>query len=311
VPWGKAVNGLKCSVRIQENSLRVGDEIRIGATFENVSDRPISFPYPPDYAAKLLLMRDAKRRALENRMTGITEGWMHEKPFRTLQPGKSYAVAFTGKIAFRPASPRREAQPEPVLSIDFRRDAMLFTLQTPGSFTAALRLDSDEEAAGRLKKQGLGTVWQGALSSNVARFEVKAATREELDAAIETLRGEAEAERREAIRLLGAHMDSKAVPALVDVVLNGPPELKADAAAALGAIGNSSIVPTLVAEYRKAGSVEDRRRILGIIEASSDWTERWPLYLEVAKPGGSHDEVSLACSRLTDLGRPEVVPLLN
>ncbi|MBC8869320.1 MAG: HEAT repeat domain-containing protein [Planctomycetes bacterium] len=307
---GEAVHGLRCSVGVQENSLRVGDEIRIDAKFENVSDKPVSFPYPPDYAAKLLLMLDEKGRAVESRMTGITEGWMHNKPFRTLQPGESFAVAFTGKIAFRTASARREAQPEPALSIDFHQDAMLFTLQAPGSFTVALRLAADDEAAARLRKQGLETVWQGSLSSNVARFEVKAATREELDAAIAALCGEAEAKRRESIRLLGAHMDTKAVSALMDIVLKGPPELRADAAAALGAIGDSSIVPALVAEYRRAGSVQDRQRILGIIEAASDWTQQWPLYLEIARSGGSHEEASHACSRLADLGRPEVVPVL-
>ena len=307
---GEAVNGLKCSIGVRENSLRVGDEIRIDAKFENVSDKPILFPYPPDYAARLLLMHDKKGRAVGSRMTGITEGWMDNKPFRTLQPGESSAVTFTGKIAFRPTLPRRAARPEPALSIDFRQDAMLFTLQVPGSFTVALRLASDEEAAARLREQGLGTVWQGAVSSNVARFEVKAATRAELDAAIETLRGEVEGKRRESIRLLGAHMDAKAVPGLMEIALKGPPELRADAAASLGAIGDSSIVPALVAEYRKAGSVQDRQLILGIIEAASDWTQQLPLYLEIARSGGSHEETSLACSRLADLGRPEVVPVL-
>jgi hypothetical protein len=306
---GEAVGGLKCSIALKQASLKVGDDITVEVEFQNVSDKPISFYYPPDYAAGLLTVRDANGRQVTSDMTGISEGWMMNRPYRTLKPGEAFKVAFDGRIAFRSERGARKL-PRPRLAIDFRRDLMRFDLGDPGRFTLALRLVSDERTLAQLDRLKVESPWKGALSSNAVDFQVTAATREELDAAIAMAqKGEID-QRRQAMHLLATHVDSKATSALLDTLLKGPEELKGDAAAALQAIGDASVAGTIMAEYHKADSAKQRQLLLGVLEASSDWTQQWPLYLEIAKSGATREEKEQACGRLTDLGRPEVVPIL-
>jgi len=55
---------------------------------------------------------------------------------------------------------------------------------------------------------------------------------------------------------------------------------------------------------------ELRRSLLKVIESSCDWPQSWPFYLEIARSDVSWDEKHHAVSRLVDLRRPEVVPIL-
>jgi beta-lactamase regulating signal transducer with metallopeptidase domain len=306
---GEAVGGLKCSLALKQTSLNVGDEIKVEVEFQNVSDKPISFDYPPDYAAGLLTVRDANGRPVNSTMTGVSEGWMRNKPYRTLKPGEAFKAAFDGRIAFRSVRTAGELQ-RPMLAMDFQRDLMRFDLVDPGRFTVELRLAGNERTTAELERLKVESPWKGALSSNAVDFQVTAATREELDAAIAMAqKGEVD-QRRQAIHLLAAHADGKATSALMDTLLKGPEELRADAAAALQAIGDASVAGTLVAEYRKAGSAKQRQLLLGVLEATPDWTQQWPLYLEIAKSGATREEKEQAYDRLILVGRPEVVPVL-
>ncbi|MBE3096862.1 MAG: HEAT repeat domain-containing protein [Planctomycetes bacterium] len=306
---GEAVGGLKCSLALKQTSLKVGDEIKVEVEFQNVSDKPLSFYYPPDYVAGLLTVRDANGHPVSSTMTGISEHAMRNKPYRTLKPGEAFKAAFDGRIAFRSVRSAGELQ-RPKLAIDFQRDLMRFDLVDPGRFTVALRLISNERTIAELERLKAESPWKGVLSSNAVDFQVTAAAREELDAAIAMAqKGEID-QRRQAIRLLAAHADGKATSALMDTLLKGPEELRADAAAALQAIGDASVAGTLVAEYRKAGSAKQRQLLLGVLEATPDWTQQWPLYLEIAKSGATREEKEQAYDRLILVGRPEVVPVL-
>jgi beta-lactamase regulating signal transducer with metallopeptidase domain/HEAT repeat protein len=305
----ETAGGLACTLTAVPATLKVGDEILIVAEIRNVSDKTITFYYPTDNAARLLVVRDGGGRAISADLTGISENGMRETPVRTLKPGEVFKASYSGKVAYRKdyaANPTVN----PVLSLDFRSDLIRFDLVAPGRFTVALRLANDEQATSTLARLKVESPWRGTLSSNAAEFQVTAATRQELDAAIAaTGKGEVEP-RRQAIRLLAAHSDAKAVPALLDVLLNGPETLKSEAAAALQAIGNDAVTATVVSEYRKAGSPEQRQRLLGVMEASTDWRQQWPLYLEIAKTGPTLEEKHAAFYRLVDIGRPEVVPIL-
>ena len=311
---GEAVGGLKCSLALKQTSLNVGDEIKVEVEFQNVSDKPISFDYPTDYAAGLLTVRDANGRPVNSTMTGVSGTprpgvWMRNKPYRTLKPGEAFKAAFDGRIAFRSVRTAGELQ-RPMLAMDFQRDLMRFDLVDPGRFTVELRLAGNERTIAELERLKVESPWKGALSSNAVDFQVTAATREELDAAIAMAqKGEVD-QRRQAINLLAAHADPKATSALMDTLLKGPEELRADAAAALQAIGDASVAGTLVAEYRKAGSAKQRQLLLGVLEATPDWTQQWPLYLEIAKSGATREEKEQAYDRLILVGRPEVVPVL-
>ena len=307
---GKTVAGLRCAISLKQLVFRVGDPIEVRLQVQNVSGEKLTFYYPPDYRARLLEIRNEKGEPVNKVMTAITEGWMHNKPYVTLQPAEVFRAAFHGKAGFRIPRLKAGERSPPVLGIDFHDDAMLYELVRPGTFTVAFHLAADEKAAAQAAQRGVASVWQGDLSSNTLTFQVQAATRDELDAAIRDLREGTPQKKQQAIQLLGAHMDGKAVPALVEILLNGPQETRPSARAALAGIRDPSIVPDLLARYRKATSADLRRSLLEIIDSSTDVTQSWPLYLEIAKSDVSRDEKHRAVSRLVDLRRPEVVPIL-
>jgi len=308
--WGKTVAGLRCAIGLKRPVVRVGDPIEVEIGLQNVSGEKLTFYYPPDYRAQLLEIRNKKGEPVRKEMTATTEGWMHNKPYVTLQPDEVFSASFLGKTAFRVPRPRAAERSPCVLAIEFHPDAMRYELVEPGTFTVALHLAAEEKAAAQAAKRGVAALWQGDLSSEVLTFQVQAATRDELDAARRDLREGAPQKQQQAIHLLGAHVDGKAVPALVEILLDGPPQARRSAGAALAAIKDPAIVPDLLARYRRATSAELRRSLLEIIESSGDATRNWPLHLETADAAVSWDEKHQAISRLVDLRRPEVVPIL-
>jgi len=308
--WGETAAGLRCAISLRHRVFRVGDTIEVRLQVQNVSGEKLTFYYPPDYRAGLLEIRNKKGEPVNKVMTGITEGWMHNKPYVTLQPAEVFRATFDGRAGFRIPRLKGSERSPPVLGIDFHDDAMLYEVVRPGTFTVAFHQAADEKAAAQAANRGVASVWQGDLSSNVLKFQVHPATRDELDAAIRDLREGAPQKKQQAIQLLGAHVDEKAVPALVEVLLDGPQETRASARTALVGIRDPSIVPELLARYRKATSADLRRNLLRVMDSSTDATQSWPLYLEIAQSDFSWDERHRAVSRLVDLRRPEAVPIL-
>ena len=173
---GKAVNGLQCSLALSGTSLRVGDDVRVEATFKNVSAEPLTFYLPRIYAARGLAIRDAKGDRAHQDMTGV--GDYGESPCRTLKPGETLVQTLKGKLAWedRPAVGTSPAAKH-VLALRFRDDCIVQYLGDPGKFTIALRLASDGKFPGRMSgaepEWTGGELWKGDLSSNVVEFEAR------------------------------------------------------------------------------------------------------------------------------------------
>lgn len=270
VAWGKAEAGLRCSASLPRSDFRVGDPFEVQIQIQNVSEKELTFDYPPDYRTELLEIRDEQGKPVQKAMTADTEGWMDRKPFVTLQPAEVFSASFVGRTRFRlPWSQTAEHLP-PVLEIDFHDDGMRHALVHPGKFTVSMHLTADEKTAARAGREGIAALWQGDLSSPAVPFQVKAASREELDAALHDLHAGTPAKQRQAIELLDAHVDGKAVPGLVEILLHGSSELRVSAQAALSALRDRSIVPELLAHYRQATSPQMRRSLLMVIQSSSD-----------------------------------------
>ena len=311
VTWGKSEAGLQCSVNLQRPTFRVGDAIEVRIQIRNVSDEKLTFYYPSDYRASLLEIRDEKGMPVKKNRSAITEGWMHDKSFQTLEPADVFYASFIGISRFRLPRSKGAAPAHPALEIDFfPADGIRHELVSTGTFTISLHLTADEKTAALAAKQGIASLWQGDIYSNAVAFHMNAATRKELDAAIDDLYESMPAKKQQAIELLGAHVDGKAVPALVEILLKGPQEMRLSAEEALSAIQDRSIVPKLLAHYRNAISAEMRHSLLEVIQSSSDWPESWPLYLEIAQSNVSWEEKHHAISSLVGLRRPEVVPIL-
>jgi len=315
--WGKAVNGLRCSIAMTPAELRVGDTCVIDVKVENVSDKVTHVYYMTIYQATPLVIADSEGKAVKSRQTG-DYGWPHPKEFfHLIKPGDTFATQIKGRVSVKwaragelPADPAK--RDVALLSQD-----MAYGLGRPGKFTAQLHLIADDRRVAEGKRYGIDPVWTGEMHSNTVAFSVRHMTREELDGFIETLRTGAEEQRREAIRVLAAHGDRQAVPALLDILNKGPGPLQRPVADALGGIQDTSVVPDLLAFYKRFADRGDRAsgefkqcvlQAWSVLEP--DKQKRAELFVGVLKSDAAVESRKYAAWNLVYLKHPQRIPTL-
>jgi len=297
--------------------LRVGDTCVIDVKVENVSDKVTHVYYMTIYQATPLVIADSEGKAVKSRQTG-DYGWPHPKEFfHLIKPGDTFATQIKGRVSVKwaragelPADPAK--RDVALLSQD-----MAYGLGRPGKFTAQLHLIADDRRVAEGKRYGIDPVWTGEMHSNTVAFSVRHMTREELDGFIETLRTGAEEQRREAIRVLAAHGDRQAVPALLDILNKGPGPLQRPVADALGGIQDTSVVPDLLAFYKRFADRGDRAsgefkqcvlQAWSVLEP--DKQKRAELFVGVLKSDAAVESRKYAAWNLVYLKHPQRIPTL-
>ena len=315
--WGEEVNGLRCAIEIKPTEIRTGDPFVISVRIRNVSDAPTTVYYQDLYVAQNLLLRNEKGEAVKSQQTAVYN-WPHPKTFfRPLKAGETFAAEIKGRAALKflkAADVPANRSDRPVM-LDFRDVAC--DVDRPGPFTVALRLAADEKKAAQGKQLGFEPVWTGELVSNTLAFSVRPMTREELDRVISTIRFGKSDEKREAIKVVAANADPKAVPVLMGILSGDDRDHTPAAADALVAIQDAGVVADLLSLYRisvryrpeESGDLQSilLRTIYGL---GGNREKRAELALEVLKSDASVEARNTAAWELISQKHPEAASVL-
>jgi len=265
VEWGPTVNGLHCSITLSQRDLRVGDPLVVGVKIQNVSDQPITIHYAPAYyEGERLAVETAQGEAISSFKSGITEGLFSKPAFERIAPGATFTTSINGRAMLEWANRSYLAPSNPDRPVILNFRDVSFRLGAPGTFRMSLRLSSDDDTAA-LGKRYDTLLWTGAVESNAVPFSVRLRTREELDRTIEELRSGATDEKAQAVQVIIANADREAMPALVEAMAAGV----AGASEAVGALGDSSLVPRLMQMYRETQSDAQKEAVLDALQMAS------------------------------------------
>lgn len=315
--WGEEVNGLRCAIEIKPTEIRTGDTFVISVKIKNVSDAATTVYYQDLYVAQNLVMRNENGELVKSRQTTMYE-WPHLKTFfRPLKAGETFEAEIKGRAAFKflkAADVPAKRSDRPVL-LDFH--GVPCDIDRPGQFTVALQLTADEKKADQGKQFGFEPVWTGELTSNTLAFSVRRMRRDELDRAISTIRFGKSEEKREAIKVVAANADRKAVPVLMGI-LTAQDRAKARAAGdALITIQDTSVVADLLSLYRlsvrypQTDAGEIQSILLRTVQRlEGDAKKRGDLALEVLKSDASVGARSAAAWELISQKHPEAASVL-
>jgi acyl-CoA thioesterase FadM len=97
--WGKQIGGLRCSIEMEETSLRIGDQFNINVKIKNVSDKSITFYYQHIYQAEKLVFKDEKGQVVIMQQTFLKHDMPHPKEyFSTIKPGEVFSQEIKGRV---------------------------------------------------------------------------------------------------------------------------------------------------------------------------------------------------------------------
>jgi len=315
--WGKTVNGLRCSLALAPAEMRVGHTYVLDVVVENVSDAATHLYFPTVYQAQRLTIKTQAGDAVKQRPMVVYLPPHPKTFFHLIKPGERFTAQIKGRVTCKwvraadlPADPADRE-----LLLDSGDTA--HEIGRPGKFTAHIHLAADDKTAAQGKRYGIQPVWTGTLNSNSVAFSVRRMTRKELDATILALRGGTDKEQLEAIKVLAANADRKAVPVLMGVLEKGPGPLHRAAGRALRSIQDTSAVPGLLALYKRFADRGDpvngefARCVLDAWSAlEADEQKQAALFVEVLGSDTSVEARSSAARRLARLKHPQRIPAL-
>lgn len=296
VLWGPTVNGLQCSITLSHSDLRVGDPMVVEVKIQNVSDEPITIHYIAGYyEGEHLAIETAQGESIRSFKSGITEGWSKRPPVERIAPGATFTTSMNGRVILEWArsSCLAPSSPDRAIILNFRDVSFKFV--SPGTFRMSFRLSCDGDTAVPGKRYGIAPGWTRSLESNAVPFSVRLRTRSELDRAIEELRSGTADEKVLAVQVIVANMDRQAIPALVEAMAAGV----AGASEAVGALGDSSLVSTLMQMYREARSDAQKEAVLDALQMAS--RDVFDFFAEVVSSDPSEMTRRNAASRMADM----------
>ena len=297
------IRGLRCSVEMQAGTYRVGDPVVIQVNVKNVTDKPVNFYYCDLSVSENLIVENQKGKHLNLDLTALKYNWPHPKVFiRLIKPGQAFSHQIRGRVKYKllTADQLRKNTFRPLL-IDF--GYVECHIADTGNFTLSLQLIADDNKATMAKSFGINNLWIGTLQSNKATFNVKKMSRKELDKAIETLSKGSDIEKVEAIEVLAANADQKAVKHLMEILKAGRNLHMRKVGKALIRIQDTSIVPELTEMYEKpAPNYKTEREFKYVVmnaiqnlESKQKANER---FVEVLKSDAPFNEIYYAGEQL-------------
>ena len=315
--WGQPVNGLRCSLALTPTTLRVGHAYVLDVSVENVSDTATHLHFPPVGQVERLTIRNQHGDEVKRRPMRVHGPMPPQAFFHLIKPGERFTAQIKGRVACQsvPAVDQPAAGADRWLLLDSQDVA--HEIGRPGDFTAHIRLAADDKTVAQGKRSGIEPVWTGTMDSNSVAFSVRQMTRQELEAVIRAVGNATEKEQLEAVEVLRAVADRRAVPALMGVLAKGPGPLQHAAAVALGSIQDTSAAPDLLALYKRfAGrtdpvSGEFARCVLDAWSAlEPDEQKKAALCIEVLGSDAAVEARSSMAWRLVRLKHPQRIPAL-
>ncbi len=85
VQWGELVNGLRCGLSIDPESLVPGEDVIVQVKFENTTDRPISLYYQPAEVIKHITISNGTGQTLQMEISD-GGGGSYEQAWRQSNP---------------------------------------------------------------------------------------------------------------------------------------------------------------------------------------------------------------------------------
>ena len=152
--WSQPVNGLRCGLSFDPETLVVGEQIAVQLKFENTTDKPIHLYYQAADAIKQFAIKNANGQTLEmeassaNRWSRMRRG--SRSPIQEIAPGETFETEIEGEIVAA-------------------SDQATFTA---GQFHAIYTLEVNEETLAQIEPAPTQPVWTGKLSSGTCILDV-------------------------------------------------------------------------------------------------------------------------------------------
>ena len=311
------MNGLRCAIDVTRRMVRVGDEFVVGVKVQNLLDEPTHLYYETIYRAIPLVVTTEEGEALQKRMTARYDVPHPKAHFQQIAPGDTLDVEIRGRVAtkFVRAADLPARDEDRIILLDFGDTVC----ELPGLGTYAVHLDlaATDKTVAQGKSLGIDPVWLGRLVSPAAKLAVRRMAPAELDAVIETLRTGNEEQQLEAIEVIKAVADRRAVPALMAVLDAGPGPLARKVSDALVRIQDTSVAPRLLALYRRfsVNRAQDPNEylpaLLGAIQGlSPDPAAVAGLFVEILESDAPVQAKQSAAWRLFNIDHPGRIPAL-
>lgn len=314
-PVTQIVNGVQCSISIEPDEVMVGQSFIIDIDIKNISSSDITFYYQYLYKAERLVIKNEKGQVVSFSETAAYN-WPNPKEFyQEIKAGKSYKQQIGGTIAFalNQNAVGEEIADRPLI-IDFFDIA--HKIDNAGTFTATLQLAADANTVKNGTSFGFSNIWSGKLVSNEIEFTVKPADRSFQDKMIEQLQSDDLEQVREALKVIQASADSRAIEKLMKMLAEGKQPLR-EVSQALIHIQDRKILPQLTDLYedlsKKIVNDQDKRQsaVLSTIKGlETDGKKLEALYMQIINSGDSAAAQQSAISDLAMGNNPEAIPVL-
>jgi len=152
--WSQPVNGLRCGLSFDPETLVVGEQVAVQLKFENTTDKPVNLYYQSADAFKQLDINNGNGRTLEIQTSGASRlSRMRRRsgsPIQEIAPGEAFETEIEGKIVAG-------------------SDQDVFTA---GRFQAVYEFEVNNEMLAQIEPAPTQPVWTGKLSSGICTLEV-------------------------------------------------------------------------------------------------------------------------------------------
>ncbi len=258
--WGKDINGLQCSIKIEQAEVKVGETLVIDVEIKNTSSNDTIFYYADVYDAQNLIIKNEKGNVISSNLTAVYKPPDFKAFFQTIKAGQSLNKQIKGQIAFKYiyALEKKPITDRPLI-IDFSDTAQ--QIENTGKFTTCLRIKTGEQQIKIGASYGFNNIWTGELVSNEIEFNVNQMPRSELDKMIAQLRTGTPEQVNEAVEVIKANADKKAIKELMSLLENEKRGVNNHKVSqALCQIQDTTILPELLNMYeRSLNNVQDIR----------------------------------------------------
>ena len=150
--WSQPVNGLRCGLSFDPETLVVGEQVAVQLKFENTTDKPINLYYQSADAIKQLAINNGKGQTLEMETSNDNRRFRRRSrnPIQEIAPGQAFETEIEGKIVAA-------------------SDQATFTA---GQFHAIYKLEVNEEMLAQIEPAPTQPVWIGKLSSGTYTLDI-------------------------------------------------------------------------------------------------------------------------------------------
>ena len=146
VQWGELVNGLRCGLSIDPESLAFGEDVTVQVTFENTTGRPVNLYHQPTEVIKHIAISNGMGQTLQIETSDSGGARMNRRGgnlIRRIAPGQVFQAEIEGRII------ADSSQAAPIA----------------GPFNAVYNFEVDNETLAQIEPAHQQSIWAGKVSS--------------------------------------------------------------------------------------------------------------------------------------------------